>query len=456
MKMSITLSRRFLLGGLVANVVLASCAPGMRPQATMDLTQRFWSGSPARMAGSNPWWAAFRDPFMDDLIADGLARNLNVLSAIAAIRESEANARMVGASDLPQAQLSGEASRRLNGTISELSSASFGASWLIDVFGANHAAQNGAEAELDAAWHSADVARLTVASAIASAYIDLRYYQEALALTRQSLESRERSLAMTRDQSAVGMVSRVEVLQAEQLVTQAEAGLPALEVGVEQSINRLATLTAAPDDTLSSRLRRRAHQPRAAFKASVGVPADVIRARPDIGVAEMRLAAAVAAVGEAEAAFYPKLTLSGSITPMKLAGGSMKTWGFGPQLSVPLFSGGLNRARLSAAEARAEQARLSWQSSVQKSVEEVENALAAYNRDGRAVAAQTKLVANATESVGLARNSYELGQSGFFAVLDAERTLLSARETKANAVRRQALNFVALSVAAAGGVGVRD
>ncbi|MEF9606171.1 TolC family protein, partial [Paracoccus sp. PXZ] len=142
------------------------------------------------------------------------------------------NARLVGASDLPQVEAQGSAGRNRNETgIVESSSATLGVSWLVDLFGQNRAARQGASARLDAAYLSAEVARLTVASAVASAYVDARYYQEALALTRQSLTSRKRTLEMTRTQDAFGSVSRLEVLQAEQLVAQAEAALPGLEVG---------------------------------------------------------------------------------------------------------------------------------------------------------------------------------------------------------------------------------
>src|SRR5690606_20953036 len=134
-----------------------------------------------------------------------------------------------------------------------------------------------------------------------------------------------RTLALTREQDLLGSVSRIEVLQAEQLVTQAEAALPALEKGYDQSINRLATLTAGRSTDVAARLRKGGGQPRASYRASVGVPADVVRARPDVRVAERKLAAAVAAVGEARAAFYPRLTLTGNVTPVDLGrAGSMK------------------------------------------------------------------------------------------------------------------------------------
>lgn len=458
MTRALTLSRRAILGGFASTLALSACSQISYTAPEPDLPERFASDSPARRAGANAWWASFQDRNLDSLISAGLARNLDVQQAVASVRAAQANARLVGANDLPQVGLDGAANRGENsgsGVITETTSVTLGVSWLVDLFGANQAARQGAAASLDAAYLSTEVARLTVASAIASAYVDLRYYQESLALTQQSLESRRRSLQMTRDQDELGGATRLDVLQAEQLVTQAEAALPAMEVGFEQAANRLATLTAGNTAQIRSSLSRGTGQPRARYRASVGVPADVIRVRPDVRVAERELAAAMARVGEARAAFYPQLTLSGSVTPTNISGGSsMKTWGFGPQLSVPLFTGGANEARLSAAEAEAERARLAWQASVLNAVEEVENALSGYNRDARAVAANSRLVDNSRETVNLTRLSYELGEDGFFPVLDAERSLLTARQELANAVRQQALNFIALSAASAGGVGV--
>lgn len=450
------ISRRALASGMAATLALGACGRIAYTAPQAELADRFAGDSPARHAGGNTWWTSFRDSQLDGLVAAGLARNLDVHGAVATIREAQAGARLAGAADLPQAQAEGSAARSGDGAgVVESSSATLGVSWLLDLFGQNRAARAGASARLDAAWLSAEVARLTVASAVASAYVDARFHQEARALTWQSLESRRRSLAMTRSEGELGTASRLEVLQAEQLVAQAEAALPGFELGFDRAVNRLATLTAGRSAEIAAQLRRGGGQPRARYRASVGVPADVIRVRPDVRMAERNLAAAVADVGQAQADFYPRLTLSGVITPTDVGGGgSVKTWSFGPQILLPLFTGGASQARLSAAEARAEQARLAWQAAVLKAVEEVENALAGYNRDGRAVAAQTRLVENARETVDLTRYSYELGQADFFLVLDAERSLLSARQEQADAVRQQALHFIALSVASAGGVGV--
>jgi multidrug efflux system outer membrane protein len=456
MTQTLSLSRRGILAGLTSTLALAACAQVSYKAPSADVPNAFMGNSPARRAGANAWWAAFRDKQLDGLVDTGLKRNLDVLTAVSTIREAQANARLVGANDLPTVDASGSAGRAQGqtGGITESSSATLGVSWLIDLFGQNRAARAGASAQLDAAYLSAEVSRLTVASAIAQAYVEARYYQETIALTRKSLDSRKRSLAMTQTQDQFGSATRLEVLQAEQLVTQAEASLPALEVGFDQSVNRLATLTDGRSAAIAAQLRRGGGQPRAAYRASVGVPAEVIRVRPDVRVAERNLAAAVASVGEAQAEFYPKLTLSGTITPTNInGGGSSKTWSFGPQISLPLFSAA-NHANLSVAQARAEQSRLAWQASVLNAVEEVENALAGYNRDARAVASQSALVDNASETVDLTRSSWDLGESDFFPVLDAERSLLSARQELAAAVRDQAVNFITLSAAAAGGVGV--
>ena len=121
----------------------------------------------------------------------------------------------------------------------------------------------------------------------------------------------------------------------------------------------------------------------------------------------------------------------------------------GPQINLPIFTGGANRANLKAAESRAVQAHIRWQAAVLDAVEEVENGLSAWRRGGANVAAQRKLVGTAQETVTLARDSWRAGQTDFFTVLDAERTALTARTALAAALRDQAAAYIAVSIAAA-------
>ncbi|QUS37083.1 efflux transporter outer membrane subunit [Falsirhodobacter algicola] len=440
--------------------VLAGCGAVDYTPPTAELPASFSADAPARDATRNQqWWAAFNDAQLNQMIQLGLARNLDVAQSIEAVNEARANARLAGAADTPVISTSASATRGDSdgtGVVTTQTSGTAEVSWMIDLFGRNANRRAQAGAELDSAYLSVDVARLTMMSAIANAYIDARYYQEAMALTRQSIESRQKSLELTQAQVEYGSAPRLDLVQAQQLVAQAQAQLPALEVGFDQSVNSLATLTNQRTAVLKGMMVRGAPQPRPRYSASVGVPAEAIRNRPDVIAAERDYAAAVYGIGVAKAAFYPSLSLSGSITPIDVSGsGSVKTWSFGPTLSLPIFNQ-TNNANLSITESRARQQNLNWNATVLDAIEEVENALAAYNRDGRNIAAQRRLVETAQETVDLARTSFEIGDTQFFTVLDAERTLLDARTSLAQAVRQQASNFVALSVATAGsGLGPR-
>jgi len=450
------LSRRHLLFWGGSALAMTACTQVSYEAPVAEVASSFEQGSPARQdpVATRNWWLSFRDQNLDRLIEAGMVRNLDVRQAVEAITEARASAAGVAANDLPQISATGSAQRGdSSGTgTTETSSAGANVSWMIDVFGANSNSRRAAAAELDAAYASADVARLVMQSGIANAYIDLRYQQASVALTRKSLESRRSSLELTRNQFEAGATDRLAVLQAEQLVAEGEAQLPGFETAVDQALARLATLTAQRVATLRPALERSGGQPRPRFNASVGLPADVIRARPDLRVAERTYASAVFGIGVAKAAFYPSLSLSGNIQPTDISGGgNITTWALGPSLNLPIFTGGTNRANLTRAESKAVQARLAWESAVLTAIEEVESSLAAYRRDARNVAAQQKLVATSSEALELTRTNFSVGAGEFSDVLDSERSYLQAQQSLALALQQQAANFITLSVAAAGG-----
>lgn len=448
-----TLRNRTALALVAA--VLAGCGLADYTAPTAAVPASFATAAPGRdvAARASNWWLAFNDAQLNSFMQAGLNRNLSVAQAVEAVNEARANSRLTGANDLPQVTVGADASRgEAQGTgIRETTSANLGVSWVLDLFGQNRNARAAAGAQLDAAYLTVDVARLTMLSEIALAYIDLRYFQESIALTRQSIESRRTSLDLTQTKVDTGSAPRLELVQAQQLVAQAEAQLPAFEVGFDQAVNRLATLTDQRTGTIKAGLVRGAPQPRPRYRASVGVPAEAIRNRPDVRVAERNYAASVFNIGVAEAAFYPSISLTGNVTPTNIInGGNITTWAFGPQINLPLFTGGANTARLQTARSQAAQSQITWRQTVLDAIEEVENALAAYSRDGRNIDAQSRVAAAAREAVSLSRTSFDIGEGEFFTVLDAERTLLEAQAAQAQAVRQQATNYVQLSVAAAG------
>lgn len=307
---------------LPAALLLSACAPTKWVEPTPDVAQTFQAGSPAR-SDTGPFWLNFRDNTLNKLITQGHERNLSIHEALAAIDEAQAALGTARSGGLPSASLNGAAQSgdvQGDGRTGTQSSAGVSASWLLDLFGANRAARAAAVAELEATELGAQTARLAVAAAITNAYIDLRFHQEHVALTRKGIASQRETLKMTQSMFDLGQAGRLDVLQAEQAMKQSEAALPKRLIALDQAVNRLATLTNQRSaDILALAAQGRA-QPVPLGQPSVGLPAEVVRERPDIKIAERRLAAAVARIGVAEAAFWPSVTVSGSIVPTRIGG----------------------------------------------------------------------------------------------------------------------------------------
>ncbi|MCY1665482.1 efflux transporter outer membrane subunit [Rhizobium sp. SL86] len=410
------------------------------------------------------WWQAFNDRRLNTLMKQGLDQNLDILEALERINQAEANVVVAGANALPSLTLSSQAERSgargFRGTSDTTPrtqvTGNLDVSWLLDLFGRYKRNKESALASLDQAYANVDSARLTLLSSVASAYIDVRYYQERIAIAQSNLKSRRETLELTRLQLEAGAASRLDVVQAEGLVNSTIADIPGFETSFRQAAHRVATLLGQPASSLLPDLQRSANQPVARINTKTGIPADLIRNRPDIRASERALASAVAAIGVAEAQLYPSISLGGSITPSytRLAGGSdshLLSWSFGPALSLPIFDGGQLRANLSSAESQAREAYLNWKETVLGAVEEVENALAAVTRDGRTVAALRDTVRSYEEALELSTASYRDGASSLLDVLDAQRSVSSAQANLAQAIQQQAQDYVSLNVAIGGG-----
>jgi len=400
------------------------------------------------------WWLAFRDKRLNALIVRGLDQNLGIAAAVERINEANAGMISAGATVLPNASGSIAGSQRQQGDAPAVSSVTFSgnASWMLDLFGQHGNARKAAQANLDTAYFSVDTARLTFLSELTNAYIDLRYYQESLELTRSSLATRRETLKLTQTLLQSGAGSQLDVLQVQSALDAASLQIPSLELGFIRGVNRLATLTAQSAGQLQADLQKGAPQPWPRFKVNAGVPADLIRQRPDIQAAERAVLAASANAGIAQAQMYPSLTLGGNISLAQLASGATPSWSFGPTLNLPFLDGGRSRANHHAAVSKVQQAYINWQSTVRGAIEQTENALAAVRRDGRSIDGATKVKDGATRQLELARFGYEAGQGQLLDVLNAERTLFDARAQLAGATQQYAKNFIILNVAVGGGL----
>ncbi|HCL64756.1 MAG TPA: nodulation protein NodT [Rhizobium sp.] len=452
----------------LAMLLLSGCVTG--PEHTppqTPLPEKFAEGGKKTNGevAMAAWWTAFNDRRLNGLVEQGIDQNLDVLQAMERITAAEAGVIVAGAGGLPSLNLSAdETISKTKGTedysarttdTTSTASAGLGVSWLLDLFGQYRRAKEGAIASLDAAYASADVAKLSYLSDLVTSYINARYYQERIAIARKNLASRRETLDLTKLQLEAGAASRLDVVQSEGLVNSTLADLPGLETNFRKSAHHIATLLGLPASALIADLQKGAPQPVARRSVNAGVPADLIRNRPDIRRAERQLAAAVAEIGVAEAQLYPSITLGGSISPSwistKSLAGSLTSWSFGPSLTLPIFDGGRLKANVNIAESSAREQYLAWKATVLKAVEEVENALAAVNRDSRTVSALTATVRSYEEALSLSTASYKDGASSLLDVLDAQRSVSTAQANLAAAVQQMAADYVALNVAIGGG-----
>ena len=221
-------------------------------------------------------------------------------------------------------------------------------------------------------------------------------------------------------------------------------------------MNRLAVLTGQPPGSLHTLLGDARPIPRVSIEMAVGIPADVVRQRPDIRQAERELAAQTARVGEATAELYPKFTLSGSIGLESISLGDLfssgsSLWSIGPSVSWPVFDAGAIRSNIGVQDELRQQALLSYEAVILAALEEVENALTAYAQEQHKIASLQAAAEAARQAAQLAGQQYIAGLTGFSDVLDAQRSLLSFEDQMTESQGAVFSDFVRLYKALGGG-----
>lgn len=408
------------------------------------------------------WWHGFGDPVLDRLVADALAANLDLAQARARLREARARRGVAGAALAPSvdASLSGSRSRSSgqsgSGSTRELYSAGFDASWELDVFGGVRRSVEAAQADLEASVESLSDTRVSLAAEVALNYIDLRTAEQRLAIAEESIAYRGENHQIIRWRQQAGLVSELDLAQATTDLESTRAVLPPLRTAVTEAKNRLAVLLGRNPGELESLVHADRPIPLAAGEIVAAIPADTLRQRPDVRVAERRLAAQTARLGEAEAARYPSFRLSGSLGLEALeldalADRDANTRSLFGGITAPVFNAGRIAANIEIQDALVEQARLAYRAAVLAALEEVENALTAVaNTDARR-AKLAEAAAAARTTLAIAEYRYASGLADFLSVLDAQRTQLSLDEQLAGSTGELARAQVRLYKALGGG-----
>ncbi|MDK3019253.1 efflux transporter outer membrane subunit [Pseudodonghicola flavimaris] len=435
-------------------VLLTACTVGPRhqvPQATVQ--QRFIGGDAATVGAvaQQRWWEEYRDRELSALIGTGLQQNLDSLAAMERIREAQArlratgvNAAMDGALETGRSRSGGDATTTGTATSSGLS-----ASFVIDLFGGIRRGRDSALAGLAGAQADLDTTALAWVAELIAAYADARYNQEALALTRETIRTREQTLEITRQKYDAGAATEYEVAEAEASLASARAALPQYNAAFSTNVFAIGTLLNTQSGPILARMQRGAPQLRIPAPRGSGVPADLLRNRPDIRSAEAALAAAVAEAGVSEAELYPALTLSGSVARVS----STDSWSFGPVLSLPVFNQGALAANRDAAVSAARQAAIDWQAAVLTAVEDVQVAQAQLTQYRQRAVALRRAAEAYDRALQLAQQNYRDGAITLLDLLDTDRSAASARISAASAANDAAKAWATLRIAIGAGAG---
>ncbi len=418
------------------------------------------SGTDAKMLAE--WWSTFNDPELSSLIERAVAGNLDLKNARARVREARALRGIANADLFPTFDTTGSANwshsseDKGTGKTSDLYSASFDAGWELDIFGGVRRSVEASQADLEASHEDLRDVLVSLLAEVALNYVEVHTFQDRLAVAEANLVVQNETYQLTLWRYQAGLSDELAVQQARYNLEGTRSQIPTLRTGIEEAMNRIAVLIGEQPGKVHEELKKPVPMPAALLKVAVGVPADVLRRRPDVRRAECKLAAQTARVGVAKADLYPKLSLSGSIGLEALSlnslfssatetvtGGSLITW--------PIFRGGAVRQNIEVQSALQEQALIQYEAAVLSALEEVENALVAYaeEQDRReTLCAAEEAAQKASE---LAQHKYEAGLTDFNNVLDAQRSLLTFQDQLAQSKGTVITNLIKTYKALGGG-----
>lgn len=443
---------------LLSAILFAGCAlvgPDYQPPA-MTMGEIYLDSGISQSLGdiaAKRWWEGFDDPVLNDLVAKGLAQNLDIGLAIERITAARATLRGRGINDAISGDLSYSSTRTGSDTTATQSTTttSLSSDIIIDLFGGIRRAQQAAAAQLHAAIDDVETARLAYLSELIGAYIDARYYQYSIKLTQRSIETRKKTLAITQKQHAVGAGTELDIEQVKALLYAAQADIPDMEASYLSKIYTIATLLNEPAAELV-KIIDESQKGMALLGLNLkteydtGIPADLLRNRPDVRSAEQDLIAATAEIGVAIANMLPSISLSGSITDFKTT-----SWSFGPTITLPIFNQGALAAERDLAVSEAKQAEITWRQTVLDAVQDVQSANSAWLRDRDKVKFLKQSVESYQRSLDLSLETYEAGVMTLLDLLDTDRSLAAARIDFADSLRDMSTNWATLQVALGAG-----
>lgn len=408
------------------------------------------------------WWKILGDPELDSLEKRAVQGNLDLKNARARIRAARALRGISKARLFPNIDATGSITNHRGsennglGHENKLYTVGFDAGWELDIFGGTRRAIEAAQADLESSEEELHDVLVSLLAEVALNYVEARTYQARLAATKANIAVQKETYELNLSLYQAGLIDDLAKEQSLYNLERSRSQIPGLQTGLEAAKNRLAVLLGAKPGTLHPELAEEKAIPAIPLSVAVGIPAETLRHRPDVRRAERNLAAATARIGVATADLYPKFRLSGTIGLESISSGNLwqwasRSWNFGPGFSWNIFDAGAIRRNIEVQNARQEQALITYESTVLKAQEEVENALVAYAKEQQRRESLAKATAAAKRADLLARDQYQAGLVDFNDVLDAQRSLISFQDELAQSNGVVTSNLIRLYKALGGG-----
>ena len=410
------------------------------------------------------WWKSFQDTRLDSLIALAVDRNYSVAMAINRIAAARANLWAERGNFFPSIGLNaGWTRQETSGNTSTLPQstdhyydAALSMSWEIDVFGSIRKRVKAQKENFAASKEEYAAVMVSLASEVASAYINLRELQQELEVVNKNVASQEEVLKITEVRYNTGLVAKLDVAQAKSVLYSTKASIPQLEAGINQYITTLAVLLGMYPQEIRPVLETTGTLPDYMEPIGVGMPVDLLLRRPDVRSAERSVNAQAALLGASKSDWLPKIFLKGSFGYAArdlndLVKSKSMTYEIAPSLSWTIFSGGqlVNATRL--AKAQLDESINQLNQTVLTAVQETDNAMNSYRNTIKQIVALWEVRKQGVETLKLSLALYKQGLSPFQNVLDAQRSLLSYENQLVQAQGSSLLQLISLYKALGGG-----
>ncbi|MGZ4953474.1 MAG: efflux transporter outer membrane subunit [Methylobacter sp.] len=463
-------SRTFSLALLCA-ATLSACAvgPDYKTPAT-DAGQDFSNAGNPEFSAQDvelAWWNLFEDKDLTELVDRTVQHNRNLQAARANLREARALYMEAGLSLAPTvtSHANYTEQKRSLGALNNLNyaprqlklyNAGFDAFWEVDFFGRVRRNVEASSDEVDAQEASLRDLGVSLIAEVARNYFELRGLQNQLATAQKNTKNQTQTLEITRVRLESGRGTELDTSRATAQLDSTRALIPPLEYAIHQAMHRLSVLTGQLPGALTEKLSQQAPMPKIPETINIGRPAELLRRRPDIRIAERVLAAATARIGVATADLFPRVTFVGTLsleaTTLSGVGGvGSDTYSVGPRISWAALDLGRVYARIKASDARAEASLAEYEQTVLSALEETENALVNYNRERSRRKLLTSAAKASERAYELAHVRFTEGVTDFLTVLDTELRLLQDQDRLAQSETATATALAALYKALGGG-----